>query len=383
MQKRLGAGMHTLAGKTFLHTEPHHDDIMLGYLPLVVRHIRDWSTTHHFATLTSGFNAVTNSFMLDRVRGLARFLEGPAFAELLASGYFDRGNRVARDQDVWHYLDGLAARSRDLMNEGEMRRLARNLIELYDERDPHALTDRVHEMTNYFQTQYPGRKDLPHIQRLKGMCREWESDCLWGFFGWNGEFVHHLRLGFYQGELFTEEPTIERDVKPIAELLAKVNPDIVTVALDPEASGPDTHYKVMQAIAEALRMHERSSGRSDISVLGYRNVWYRFHPGEANLYVPVSLNMFTLQHAAFMSSYLSQSNASFPSYDHEGPFSELAQRIQVEQYRALKGCLGDQWFNEHQSALIRATRGMVFVRMMGLEEFYGRCRALRSAMEAE
>ena len=375
--------MHTLAGKTFLHTEPHHDDILLGYLPLVVRHVRDWSTTHHFATLTSGFNAVTNSFMLDRVRGLERFLEGPAFAELLAAGYFDRGNRVARDQDVWHYLDGLAAQSTGPHERGRDAEAGAQPHRALRREGPARAADRVHEMINYFQTQYPGRKDLPHIQRLKGMCREWESDCLWGFFGWNGEFVHHLRLGFYQGELFTEEPTIERDVKPIAELLAKVNPDIVTVALDPEASGPDTHYKVMQAIAEALRMHERTSGRSDISVLGYRNVWYRFHPGEANLYVPVSLNMFTLQHAAFMSSYLSQSNASFPSYDHEGPFSELAQRIQVEQYRTLRGCLGDQWFNEHQSALIRATRGMVFVRMMGLEEFYGRCRALRSAMEAE
>jgi len=382
MRQGLEAGMHTLAGKTFLHTEPHHDDILLGYLPLVVRHIRDWSTTHHFATLTSGFTAVTNSFMLELVRGLERFLAAPVFSSLLASGYFERGNRVARDEDVWHYLDGLAARSAELSREGEMRRLTRNLIELYDESDPRSLADRVHELANYFQTQYPGRKDLPHIQRLKGMCREWESDCLWGFFGWNGEFVHHLRLGFYKGDPFNEEPTIERDVEPIAELLARVNPDVVTVALDPEASGPDTHYKVMQVLAEALRIHERARGRHDITVLGYRNVWYRFHPSEANLYIPVSLNMFTLQHSAFMSSYLSQSNASFPSYDHEGPFWELAQRIQVEQYRVFKACLGERWFNEHPSALIRATRGMVFVRMMSLEEFYGRCRALRASMEA-
>ncbi len=381
IREKLEAGMHTLGGKTFLHTEPHHDDILLGYLPHVVRHIRDWSTTHHFATLTSGFNAVTNGFMLELVRGLERFLTGPVFAGLLASGYFDRGNRVARDQDVWHYLDGIAEQSPDRAREGEMRRLARNLIELYDERDTRSLIDRVHELANYFQTQYPGRKDLPHIQRLKGMCREWESDCLWGYFGWNGEFVHHLRLGFYQGEVFTEEPTMDRDVKPITELLAAVNPDVVTVAFDPEASGPDTHYKCMQALAEALRAHERSSGRGDIRVLGYRNVWYRFHPCEASLYVPVSLNMFTLQHSAFMSAYLSQSNASFPSYDHEGPFSELAQRIQVEQYRTLKGCLGERWFSEHPSALIRATRGMVFVRMMSLEEFYGACRALRATME--
>jgi glucosamine-6-phosphate deaminase len=382
LQHGLEDGMHTLSGKTFLHTEPHHDDILLGYLPLVARHVRDWSTTHHFATLTSGFTAVTNSFMLQLVKRLETFLSGPQFASLLAAGYFDRGNRADRDQDVWHYLDGLAAQSSELMREGEMRRLARNLVELYDERDPRSLVDRVHELANYFQTQYPGRKDLPHIQRLKGMCREWESDCLWGFFGWNGEFVHHLRLGFYKGDMFNEDPTVDRDVAPIADLLARINPDVVTVALDPEASGPDTHYKVMQAVAEALRIHQRSTGRTDIRVLGYRNVWYRFHPSEANLCVPVSLNTFTLQHSAFISTYVSQSNASFPSYDHEGPFSELAQRIQVQQYRALKTCLGERWFSQHPSALIRATRGMVFVRMMDLDEFYGRCRALRATMEA-
>ena len=48
---------------------------------------------------------------------------------------------------------------------------------------------RVEELINYFETQYPGKKDLPYIQRLKGMCREWEADCLWGYFGWSGESV--------------------------------------------------------------------------------------------------------------------------------------------------------------------------------------------------
>jgi len=30
-------GTRAFEGKTFLHTEPHHDDIMLGYLPSVLR----------------------------------------------------------------------------------------------------------------------------------------------------------------------------------------------------------------------------------------------------------------------------------------------------------------------------------------------------------
>ena len=140
-----------------------------------------------------------------------------------------------------------------MRDDGEMRRLTRDLLDLYDERDPARLADRVAELISYFQTQYPGKRDQEPIQVLKGMCREWEADCLWGYFGWNNEYVRHLRLGFYKGQIFTEEPTVDRDVPPILRLLREVRPGVVTLAMDPEASGPDTHYKVLQAMAEALR----------------------------------------------------------------------------------------------------------------------------------
>jgi glucosamine-6-phosphate deaminase len=375
------AGMVARANRVFLHTEPHHDDIALGYLPFVVRHIRVWTNRHYFVTLTSGFTAVTNRYMLDKIRRLKGFVQGEDFRTLAKEGYFDPQNRTAKNRDVWQYLDGVAAHSQALSEEGEMRRLARDLIEVYNEIDERNLEDRTDELVNYFETQYPGRKDMPHIQRLKGMCREWESDCLWGYFGWNADSVHHMRLGFYSGDIFTEEPTLERDVVPVLDLLRRVNPDVVTVALDPEASGPDTHYKVMQAISEALKLYERQTGRHDIEVLGYRNVWYRFHPSEANLFVPVSLMMFSLQQSAFMHTFISQKDASFPSYEHDGPFSELAQRIQVDQYRMLKSCLGRSYFHEHPSALIRATRGMVFLKQMNLDEFYTKSRQLRERTE--
>lgn len=161
----------------------------------------------------------------------------------------------------------------------------------------------------------------------------------------------------------------------------EVNPDVVTVAFDPEASGPDTHYKVLQAIASAMKEYEKKTGRSNIEVLGYRNVWYRFHPAEANLYVPVSLNMFAVLQNAFINAFISQKNASFPSYEYDGPFSVLAQNIQVQQYQMLKTCLGRQFFNEHPSPLIRATRGFVFLRKMSLKEFYMYARELRRTTE--
>ncbi len=378
---KIEKGARTLKDRRFLHTEPHHDDIMLGYLPYVVRHVRDASNKHYFACLTSGFTAVTNRYMLQHLDRLKAFIDGKFFSGLLRDGYFDENNLEGRNRDVWQYLDGVAAADPGMKDEGAARRLLRNLFVIFDEHDLNNLKNRIKELRHYFETQYPGKKDPDYIQRLKGMCREWEAECLWGYFGWNCENVLHLRLGFYTGDIFTQEPTVARDVVPVQRLLEEVNPDVVTVALDPEASGPDTHYKVLQAITEALKRHESEAGRSDLKVWGYRNVWFRFHPSEANIYVPVSLNMFTVMHEAFMNAFVSQKDASFPSYEHDGPFSQLAQKIQVEQYRKIKICLGREWFHNHPSPMIRATRGLVFLKEMNLQEFYRRSRELKQAAE--
>ena len=383
LRARIEAGRHLPTGKRFLHTEPHHDDIMLGYMPFVVRTIRDHSNTHHFATLTSGFTSVTNEYMLRLCREMRRTIDEErfGFSRLLEEGYFSPEAEQYEDYDVLRYLDGIAAEDEELKLEGTMRRFLRNLIHVFDELEPRDLRERVEELVNYFETQYPGKKDLPHIQTLKGMVREWESACLWGYFGWDSNSVEDLRLGFYTGDVFTPEPQLGRDVGPVLELIRKVEPDYITVAFDPEASGPDTHYKVMQAIAEALRIYQEESGRDDITVLGYRNVWFRFHPSEASVFVPVSLNMLTLEHYSFMNTYLSQREASFPSHDHQGPFCELSQRIQVSQYEMLANCLGRDYFYGHESPLIRATRGFVFVRTMSPQEFYRYSRDLRRRAE--
>jgi glucosamine-6-phosphate deaminase len=381
LETRIDAGATLFAGATFLHTEPHHDDLILGCLPLIVRHIRDHGTHHVFTTFTSGFTAVTNDFMVRQLRTLRHFLSSEAFASLASDDYFVPTNAACRNDDVWRYLDGVAAESRTMRDEGEARRLCRSLMEIFGETTLDGVRLRVSELIEYFETVYPGKKDVEHVQRLKGMCREWEAECLWGYFGWKGESVRHLRLGFYTGDMFTEEPTVDRDVTPILDLLRAVKPTVITLALDPEASGPDTHYKVLQAISEALRRYEAETDGAEVTILGYRNVWYRFHPSEADLFVPVSLNMFALQQSAFLNTFISQKDASFPSYEHDGPFSELAQKIQVEQYRMLKTCLGREHFYEHPSALIRATRGFVFLKRMTPDELYRHSRDLKRTTE--
>jgi len=378
---KLERGTQTLRQTRFLHTEPHHDDLMLGCLPYIVRHVRHPDNTHVFACLTGGFTAVTNAFVQEQLAALATHLDRDEFVARLRAGYFEPGNEVGRNRDVWQYLDGVAAEDEGMRREGAARRLLRILIEVFGDREHAWIKRRIETLAEYFAARYPGQRDVPQVQLLKGMLREWEAECLWGYFGWSCRSVRHLRLGFYTGDVFTEQPTMARDVLPVLALLRETDPDVVSVALDPEASGPDTHYKVLQTVAEALRQYEAERGRSDIRVLGYRNVWYRFHPSEANVYVPVTLNMFSIMHSAFRNTFVSQSRASFPSPEHDGPFSELAQRIQVDQYHKIKTCLGREWFNEHPSALVRATRGLVFLAEMALPEFYARSRALRQATE--
>ncbi len=378
---KIERGVNKYNNTRFLHTEPHHDDIMLGYLPHVVRHIRDKSNTHYFTCFTGGFTSVSNAFMNRQLNKLLELIDSPGMVAKHEEGYFRPDNTNGRNRDVWLYLDGVASKSRTMKNEGESRRLLRNLIEVYEEDDLQGIKNRITELLHYFETEYPGKKDLPHIQQLKSMCREWEAECIWGYFGWNCDYVKHLRLGFYTGDIFTQEPTIERDVLPIIKLLKNVKPDVVAVAFDPEASGPDTHYKVLQAVTEALKQYEKISKRTDLKIWGYRNVWYRFHPAEANIYVPVSLNMFAVMQSSFLNSFSSQKEASFPSYEHDGPFSELAQKIQVNQYEKIKTCLGREWFYEHPSPLIRATRGLVFLKEMDLQEFYASSRELMRAVE--
>jgi len=376
---KIEKGSQAISNTRFLHTEPHHDDLMLGCLPIIVRHVRNATNTHYFACLTSGFTSVTNHFMKNQVVILQQFL--PGFKEMLSEGYFDADNEIGCNRDIWQYLDGVAANTSDLKNEGTARRMLRNLIQIYEDSDLENIKNRITELEHYFDTQYPGKKDPEYIQRLKGMMREWEAECLWGYFGWSCSNVKNLRLGFYTGDIFTEEPTMERDVKPVLKLLKEVHPDIISVAFDPEASGPDTHYKVLQALNEAIKIYESQTRKTDIRVWGYRNVWYRFHPSEANIFVPVSLNMFSIMQSAFMNSFISQKDASFPSYEHDGPFSELAQKIQVDQYQKIKICLGREWFYENPSALIRATRGLVFLKEMSLSEFHQSSRELRKALE--
>ena len=367
--------------QVYYHTGPHHDDIMLGINPHIHRLMRDHTNTNYFSVLTSGFTAVTNKFVIDALEDTKHFLDVGLIQMTAYPDFFESGYKYKRDKDVNHYLIKVASGEDYELRRGLAHRIVRDIVGLYQVKSKEQLRDEINNILMILKKSYDGEMNLPDIQKLKGMIREFEEELVWAYFGIETKNVHHLRLGFYTGDIFTEQPSKERDVQPILEELRAIKPTVVSLAFDPEGSGPDTHYKVLQVIAEALKMWSKEEDLSNLRVWGYRNVWYRFHPAEANRIVPVSLNAMGVMDNAFTNSYLSQVEASFPSYQHDGKFSELTTRIWVEQLGTISLLLGKNYFYQHESPRVRTTHGLLFFKEMSLEEFLGHARELEKSME--
>jgi glucosamine-6-phosphate deaminase len=297
--------------------------------------------------------------------------------------FFESGYTLKQDKDIYHYLDRIASQNIEGQKRGLSHRIVRALVNIYRLKSIQELEDQIHSILQDLRQCYDGQKNKPNIQKLKGMIREFEEELVWAHYGVQVKDVHHLRLGFYQGDTFTEAPEHERDVKPILQLLRDRNPDVITLALDPEGSGPDTHYKVLQAIADALRMWGEEKDLSQVHVWGYRNVWFRFDPSEADMIVPVSINSMAMLRDTFMNCYLSQKDASFPSYELDGPFCDLTQKIWVDQHQEMELVMGRDYWYQNEHPRLRATHGLVYLKDMSADDFIQEAQVLEKSMEGQ
>lgn len=380
-KRKIENGLRKEENQVFLHTGPHHDDIMLGIFPVIIPQLRVKSNSFYFSVFTSGFTAVTNIMLQALLEETLSLMRQGKIQMLKYPDFFDQGYMYKFDKDVSHYLDKIADHDRKGMLRGVCHRLTRAIVIIYKVRSEQELTDRIMLTIEKLKSSYSGEKNPPDIQKLKGMLREFEEELVWAHYGVKVRNIEHLRLGFYTGDIFTPQPGRERDVEPIVAMLRRIQPTIISLAFDPEGSGPDTHYKVLQALAEALRQWQKERDISNIRIIGYRNVWYRFHPSEANVFTPVSLNSMAVLDWSFRNCYISQVDASFPSYELDGPFNELSQKIWVDQFRRVQLVLGKDYFYDNESPKIRATHGMIYHKEMTPGEFLEQARELEKSME--
>lgn len=382
-KRKIDAGLKKEENQVFLHTGPHHDDIMLGIFPNIIPQLREKSNSFYFSVFTSGFTAVTNIMLQNLLEETLSLINQGKIQMLKYPDFFDQGYMYKFDKDVSHYLDKIADNDRSGMLRGVCHRLTRVMVGIYKLRSEQELTERIKLNIERLRASYSGEKNPPDIQKLKGMLREFEEELVWAHYGVRVKNIEHLRLGFYTGDIFTPQPSRERDVEPIVDMLRRIRPTVISLTFDPEGSGPDTHYKVLQALAEALRQWQKEHDISNIRIIGYRNVWYRFHPAEANVFTPVSLNSMAVLDWSFRNCYISQVDASFPSYELDGPFSQLSQQIWVDQFKRVQLILGKDFFYDNESPKVRATHGMIYHKEMTPEEFLRHARELEKSMEGE
>lgn len=372
---KLHKGMEKEVNQVYYHTGPHHDDIMLGIMPATNRQSRDASNKLHFSVLTSGFTAVTNTFLYDVLvdtkdlinRGLIEMVNFPDF--------FKDGYQYKWDKDIYHYLDNIAAQDDEEKRRGVCHRVVRAIVSIWKVKNSDELREVIYEVLSSLKSSYDGGKNPPKVQKLKGMIREFEEELVWAHYGVMVKNVHHLRLGFYSGE-----SNYEKDVLPILEDFRKYKPTVISLAMDPQGSGPDTHYKVLQAIAKAVDAWNKEEDLSNLRIVGYRNVWFKYNPWDVEVIVPVSLNSLATLDKSFTECYITQVNASFPSYQLDGKFSELTQRVWFEQHKQIQFLLGKNFFYQNESPLLRATHGVIYHRDLSVEQFLEEAFKLEKAM---
>jgi len=365
----------------FMHTAPHHDDIELAYFPLMHHLVRSKYNENHFIYCTSGFTAVTNHYLSQRLGELIEFIDEDKCKGL------SKPHRLFQFQyaqdDIVGYLKGIASQNKETQAFYIACRLCRVIAMLLETDDLKKIREFADEKLQLISSIEPGRMEPEVIQQLKGRIREFEAELVWAHFGIHMNHVDHLRLHFYSGQIFPEYPDYNLDVLPIYKVMERIKPTVITLALDPEGSGPDTHFKTLVALSEAIDKYVKEYPEMNLKIWGYRNVWSRYDLSEANMVFPISLNSFAVLHNMFNSCFLSQKSASFPSYELDGSFSELAQKIWVEQGRNLINLLGNEYFYESPNPLMRRTYGAILIKEMNYQEFSEHIKMLRRLLKGK
>lgn len=366
IESKLHKGLENKGGQVVYHTAPHPGDILLGIFPHVNRQLRHNDNDIHFTILTNGFNAVTNEFVIEKLDDLLYMLSIDKVQMIHYDNFFYEGHKLKVFKDVSHYLDAVAQNDDFERRRGFSHRLVRSIVEIYNIDSKSALKKQINAIKKELTSSYYGSKDSPGVQKLKGMIGEYEEELVWGYYGIPGSNIHRLSLGSYKGDVLTEG---QKDVLTVLNQLREINPNMISLAMDPGSGGPDTHYKVVQAIAKAFKEWEKEKDLSDVKIMGYRSVQFRFHPAEADMLIPVSLNSLSILHSTFDECYHSQVNASFPSYKYDGKFNDLAQKMWVEQMREIQLILSKRYFYNNKIQLLRATHGMIYVKLLSVAEF--------------
>ena len=142
---------------------------------------------------------------------------------------------------------------------------------------------------NFIKNKKGGDLDNEQILRLKGLIRRGEARLACEYSGIDSKHIHFLDLPFYESGKIEKLPMTEKDVIPIQELIAEIQPHQIYVAAD-LADPHGTHRKCTDAVLAAID-EEKKAGAAwlkDCRVWMYRGAWAEWDVADIEMCVPMS-----------------------------------------------------------------------------------------------
>lgn len=343
---------------------------------------------NHFAYLTSGFHSVNDSVLQRLAESVSQI---GAETQSKLQDIVNAGE-LQRDYDDLMMEFHAAFQANDAAHQDAVECIIflRKVAEVWQIQTVQSysllaaqLKERVDWLLSSLNSMRPGDAMPRDLQLLKGCMRETEVDRVWALSRMPMNRIHHMRSKFYTDDFFCPMPSLEDDALPFANLLRARQPELLTVAFDPEGTGPDTHYKVLQVVAAGLKLSLARGDlhNTDVTVWGYRNVWFVFSPSEATLMIPATAEDLQLMHSTFMACFTTQKEASYPSPHYDGPFSLWAEHLQIQQKEQLVDLLGQEYFDNHRDPRVRSCGGFVYLKAMRAAQFLREVEELKSKFE--
>ncbi len=227
---------------------------------------------------------------------------GGTFLRLVDQGhevhvaYQTSGNIAVFDDDVIRFTDYF----RDLNKDFEISN--RSGDELYA------------KVVSSIENKKPGDADSEEVAKIKGMIRRSEAKAACRYVGIPDENVHFLDMPFYETGQIKKDPIGPADIKIVAELLDKIQPQQVYAAGD--LSDPHgTHRVCLDAIFQALAGLKTEEWTSDCWLWLYRGAWQEWDVNDIDMAVPLSPGELFRKRKAIFKHQSQKDTAVFPGAD--------------------------------------------------------------------
>jgi LmbE family N-acetylglucosaminyl deacetylase len=324
LEQKIQAGSTPLSGKIILHTAPHHDDILLGYFPYLLRNLA--GNQHHVLYLTSGANGVSDHYLAQH-QGMT--LEQVAQLDLAIKFELKSAIRESESQKKWDMV-------------GAQQVAIKNL------------------RANFYQAS--------HLQGYAKACPSTSNV--------SDEVLTKL------DDFAKEGQTLPNDYARVVDYLEQIQPDIITILVDEPGCGPQTHHQAAELMFAAIAGYKKSfeqkfGTQPDLTILAYRNIWSSFTLEQASMIIPVSQQELDQIESIFAQCFLSQCN-NFIMQD-DGKLTNFAQQatwIIKEQGKLMNFLSAESLLKEdaaqatsifrEQGKLLGGTAGSIFMQKLWL-----------------